>query len=208
MAKITLNLRINQDKKEINNFYNEQARIKQYLESIISVIEQYPDTPEKEMLLERLNEIKNNISLNTLSNLEDPIGSILMDLDIKEDEKYLIFSLYIFEENGYVNIETPTIVIISKEQKKIYFIEELYYIFDEDSEEYIDDFDPVIKGLDDISYFEINNDSIIEFHMTQEEETDILFDNAFNDTFIFTQTIEEDSRQKTYPKPPKKSLKP
>ena len=208
MAKITLNLRINQDKKEINNFYNEQARIKQYLESIISVIEQYPDTPEKEMLLERLNEIKKNISLNTLSNLEDPIGSILMDLDIKEDERYLIFSLYIFEENGYVNLETPTIVIISKGQKKIYFIEELYYIFDEDSEEYIDDFDPVIKGLDDISYFEINNDSIIEFHMTQEEETDILFDNAFNDTFIFTQTIEEDSRQKTYPKPPKKSLKP
>lgn len=174
---------------EKKQFFEIQDVIKKDFERLLYILENYHDNEDKNHLIKHISNVINSIKLNRDIKVD-------MTLDIILNHDYLVFSYYDFKDDEIV-FDTPTIVIMRRDLHEIYFINETYSIFDEEKEESLE-IDPDYNyGNDEIYYFELNNKEVTHHHISMQEYTATLFNNAFYDTYNFTNLIKGYEKKKS-----------
>ncbi len=163
------------EKKELELFFEYQNIIKDDLKRIRYLVSDYDFSKEKESLLFYLNNVIRDITRNKFE--DDPED----ELNIRVYENYLVFSYYKLDEEGITVLDTPSIVIITRDMKNIYFVDEVFSIFREEEKD-----DPYNRGYDNITYFKLDKQTIHRYDFTLEEYTWELFQLCFGKTEIFT----------------------
>lgn len=174
--------------KDSNYCGQEELEFFTYLQVIkddfkkISLLVSYCEySKEKESLLFNLNKVIKNIARNKF------IDDLEMDLDIRIVDNYLIFSYYSLDDECVPLNETPHIVIVSRDMKNIYFIDETYSVFREEEQD-----DTYNRGHDEITYYKLDNGIVKEYNCYFEEYTCNLFGKFFGHPNLMIKQIEDE----------------
>lgn len=171
----------NIEKPLFNEYFAWQEVVKKDLRIICLLVSDYEENKVQKQLLGILKGVIDDLERNCLPEMaETP-----MELNIKVYDNYLVFSYYHFIMEGRV-AETPSIVIISRDMKNLYFIDEVYSVFYEDREN-----DEYNLGQDEVCYFKLNKDKIGKYDCCFQEYTHCLFDECFRYTLGFVKMVEK-----------------
>ena len=166
-------------KKRAEQFFEYQDIIKKDLERIRNLVSDYKKSKEKESLLIQLNEVIDNICCNRFENYPE------MELEIRTGNDYLAFSYYRFDKDNRPISEIPSIMIISWNMKRMYFLDEIFPIIGDEEED-----SEFQLGYDEATYYRLEKEHIVEYFCDFKEYTNNLFFNSFFDTECMVMIIE------------------
>lgn len=167
-------------KKRAEQFFEYQNIIKKDLERIRNLVSDYKESKEKKLLLIELNKVIDNICRNRFENYPE------MELEIRTGNDYLVFSYYKFDEYNRPILETPSIMIISWNMRKMYFIDEIFPIIGDEEED-----NEYVLGFDEVSYYNLEKEHIARYSCDFKEYTNYLFYNSFFNTECMLLRIED-----------------
>ena len=166
---------------DLDLFFEYQCIIKSDLRKIKIVIEDYKDSKEKDEITSILNNIIDDLGNNKFE--KDPA----MELNICVRDNYLIFSYYPEESIPVASIVkvSPSIVIITRDIKKIYLIDEENDVHREDLE-----YETLNLSHDIVRRYTLENKSISKSRCEMTEYTTTLFKDCFAETDIMVKKLD------------------
>lgn len=166
--------------EKLDMFFEYQKVIQEDLKRIYRIVEaDYSPSDAKEHLLFQLKNVIGDIVHNHF--VEHPE----MELNISVYDNYLVFSYYALDENSRIILDTPSIVIVTRDMKNLYFVNETFSIFYEDEQN-----DELNRGYDEITYFKLNQNNVKEFSCTMKDYTADLFLKCFRYTYQMIKELE------------------
>lgn len=89
-------------------------------------------------------------------------------------------------ENFETLLDTPSIVIVTRDMRNLYFVDESFSIFREEEQD-----DILNRGFDEITYFKLDKNMVREFSCTLDEYTNDLFSKCFGYTYQMIRELED-----------------
>jgi len=143
-----------------SEFLNYQYFLKEDFKKIRNILESYNESENKKLLVAYINNLISSLEKCILVNYNNT-------LQFKLTDKYAIFSYYDYNENFERLFNIPTVVILKRNIKEIYFITELYS-----------------EDLSSICYsfiqFKLDNNNVLFNEFDLPNYSHEMFDNAFN----------------------------
>lgn len=147
-----------------------QNAIKDDFKRITYILEDYVESSEKQVLLSYINNLIFSIQHFKFINK--------LPLQFKLTDKYAIFSYYDYDENLQPLFDVPTVVILKRNLKEIFFITELYNeSINYESENYLESFINY-----SFIYFNLDNNEVKLKEFDLPTYSSEMFDNAFTNT--------------------------
>ncbi len=147
------------------------------------------DSEKKNKLLSNLNKLINDLDANRTY---DEFVTIFFPFQICIHGNYLIFSYYKTVETSELYTEKPSIIIITRDMKNIYFIDEIEVLIKNVEEEYEACSN---KYLDYSRYyvevFRVREETVSANECTLESYTNTIFYDSFNETESIVKKLEK-----------------
>lgn len=170
-----------------NLFFSHQNFIKETLKRIGTLLFYYTHSEERDNLLTELKIIIDSMDKGFPDNLSK-------ELKILFTENYIIFSYWRLTESGKIMLDTPSIVIINKDMKGFYFIDQVLMTIKEleegnciDLDEYDSDFIATCIRHNTI----LKNRTITEYSTFLKNYTGDIFYDCFQETESFIKKLSQ-----------------
>lgn len=155
-------------KKDRDLFVEWQYIIMEDLRRIAYKVSDYVVSEERTQLLLHLNQMVDDIcKYISKTSFENDIEENYMDLEIRITENYLAFSYYKLDKNEQILISKPSIALISRNMKNLYFIDEMQVLI----QNALADRVGLYNEYEDYSLYSVETYELEKIGITREQDT-------------------------------------